>query len=465
MRDSGAAGAPGAAAPLDLLVPPVPDPAVTGPRPHVVVVGAGFGGLECAKALAGKPVEVTVVDRQNFHTFSPLLYQVATSALTPADVVFPVRGVFRGAGNVRVRRGTVAAVDLVGRCVRLDDGTELTYDFLVLAAGATTAWFGVPGAEEHALPLYGLADAVRLRNHVLECFEAADADPRLTEDALTFVIVGGGPTGVEMAGAFVELFHAVLAKDFPALDLGRARILLVEMGHRVLAGFSEVGSRHAEEQLRQRGVELRLGTAVTAIQEGSVTLSSGEAVRTGTVVWAAGVRTSPLVEGLGLHRVANGRVEVDSSLRLREHPEVLVVGDLAAVPWHDGLLPQVANVAQQEGRHAGRTVARLAAGRPARPFRYHHLGFMATIGRGAAVADLPLKVSLTGFLGWLAWLGLHLVRLVGVRNRISVFLNWAWSYATWDRGPRLILVPSPEQPARRLDPPPGRRSADPTTPP
>ena len=434
-------------------------------RPHVVVVGAGFGGLECAKALAGEPVEVTVIDRQNFHTFSPLLYQVATSALTPADVVFPIRGVFRGAGNVRVRRGTVATVDLVGRCVRLEDGAELPYDFLVLAAGATTAWFGVPGADEHALPLYGLADAVRLRNHVLERFEATDADPDQGDGALTFVIVGGGPTGVEMAGAFVELFHAVLAKDFPSLDLTRARILLVEMGPRVLAGFSEVGSRHAEAELARRGVDLRLGTAVTAIGERSVTLSTGEVVPTDTVVWAAGVRTSPLVEGLGLRRVANGRVEVDPSLRLREHPEVLVVGDLAAVSWRDGLLPQVANVAQQEGRHAGRTVARLAAGRPARPFRYHHLGFMATIGRGAAVADLPLKVRLTGFLGWLAWLGLHLVRLVGVRNRLSVFVNWAWSYVTWDRGPRLILVPSPEEQAKLLDPPPGRRSGGPTTPP
>ena len=438
---------------------------MTGPRPHVVVVGAGFGGLECAKALAGEPVEVTVVDRQNFHTFSPLLYQVATSALTPADVVFPVRGVFRRAANVRVRRGMVTAVDLVGRCLRLDDGAELAYDFLVLAAGATTAWFGVPGAEEHALPLYGMPDAVRLRNHVLERFEAADADPALTDEALTFVIVGGGPTGVEMAGAFVELFHAVLAKDFPSLDFGRARILLVEMGERVLAGFSETGSQHALEQLRDRGVELRLGAAVTAIDEGSVTLSSGEVVPTGTVVWAAGVRTSPLVEGLGLERVANGRVVVDPSLRLRGHPEVLVAGDLAAVPWHDGLLPQVANVAQQEGRHAGRTVARLAAGKPARPFRYRHLGFMATIGRGAAVADLPLKVRLTGFLGWMAWLGLHLVRLVGVRNRLSVLLNWAWSYATFDRGPRLILEPWLAEPATPLDPPPGRRSAGPTTPP
>jgi NADH dehydrogenase len=430
-----------------------------------VVVGAGFGGLECAKALAGAPVDVTVVDRQNFHTFSPLLYQVATSALTPADVVFPIRGVFRRAGNVRVRRGMVAAVDLVGRCVRLDDGEELAYDYLVLAAGATTAWFGVPGAEEHALPLYGVVDAVRLRNHVLERFEAADAAPADSEAALTFVIVGGGPTGVEMAGALVELFDAVLAKDFPALDVGRARILLVELGDRVLAGFSSTGSRHALEQLEQRGVELKLGTAVTAIGDGSVTLSSGEVLPSDTVVWAAGVRTSPLVEGLGLRRVANGRVEVDPALRLREHPEVFVVGDLAAVPWHDGLLPQVANVAQQEGRHAGRTVARLAAGQSATPFRYRHLGFMATIGRGAAVADLPAKVRLTGFVGWLAWLGLHLVRLVGVRNRISVFLNWAWSYVTWDRGPRLILVPSPEEQARLLDPPPGRRSAGPTTPP
>jgi NADH dehydrogenase len=372
-----------------------------------------------------------------------LLYQVATSALTPADVVFPVRGVFRGAANVRVRRGTVTAVDLGRRRVCLDDGDELAYDTLVLAAGATTAWFGVPGAEQHALPLYGLADAVGVRNHVLARIEAADADPAHVDVALTVVIVGGGPTGVEMAGAFVELFHGVLARDFPRLDFGRARILLVEMGDRLLAGFSPQGSRHADEQLRARGVDLRLGTTVTAVDDGSVTLSTGEVVPTGTVVWAAGVRTSPLLEGLGLERVANGRVAVDASLRLPGHPEVFVVGDLAAVPWRGGLLPQVANVAQQEGTHAGRTIARMSRGRRARPFRYHHLGFMATIGRGAAVADLPLRVHLTGFPGWLAWLGLHLVRLVGVRNRASVLLNWAWSYLTWDRGPRLILEPMP----------------------
>jgi NADH:ubiquinone reductase (H+-translocating) len=437
-------------------------------RPHVVVVGAGFGGLECAKALRGAPVDVTVVERQNFHTFTPLLYQVATSALTPADVAFPIRAVFRGARNVRVRRAVVTGIDLLGRRVCLDDGDELAYDHLVVAVGATTAWFGVEGAAEHALDLYGLSDAVRLRNHVLQQFEVADAHPERAAAMLTFVVVGGGPTGVEMAGAFVELFEGVLSRDFPNLDMARARVVVVEMGDRLLAGFSPTGSRHALEQLRARGVEVRLGETVRTVDPESVTLASGEVVPTGTVVWAAGVRASSLLDGLPLERVRNGRVVVDPSLRVPDHPEVLIVGDLAAASWRHGLLPQVANVAQQEGRHAGRTIVREVTGRPVRPFRYHHLGFMATIGRGAAVADLPGGIRLTGSVGWLAWLGLHLVRLVGVRNRISVLLNWAWNYVTWDRGPRIILQPIIEvgpEPASGDVPPRGPRSGGPTTPP
>jgi len=432
-------------------------------RPHVVVIGAGFAGLECVKALAEAPVDVTVVDRQNFHTFSALLYQVATAALTPADVVFPIRGVFRGDANVRVLRADVTALDLPSRQVRLDDATVVAYDHLVVAAGATTNWFGVPGAEERGFALYRLADAVRLRNHLLERFEAVDAGRLDAEDALAVVVVGGGPTGVETAGAVTELFSGVLARDFPRLDVQAARVVLVEMGDRLLAGFSPIASRHAEEQLRARGVEVRLGATVAGVEETTVILASGETLPAGTLVWAAGVRGSSLADSLGAERTMGGRVVVGPDLRLPGHPEVWVVGDLAAARKGSTLLPQVAPVAQQSGRYAGRSIARLVGGKgkAIKPFRYKDLGSMATIGRGAAVADLPLGIHLTGFLGWLAWLGLHLVRLVGVRNRISVFVNWAWSYVTWDRGPRLILDPGPARPRGR---PPAPRSEDPTTP-
>lgn len=424
-------------------------------RPHAVVIGAGFAGLECVKALtkADAGVDVTVVDRQNFHTFSALLYQVATAALSPADVVFPVRGVFRGDGDVRVLKADVTAVDLPGRRVTLDDGSDLAYDHLVVAAGATTNWFGVPGADRRGLPLYRLGDAVRLRNHLLGRFEAADAGRMATAPALSVVVVGGGPTGVETAGAIMELFGGVLARDFPRLDVGAARVVLVEMGDRLLAGFSRTASRHAEEQLRRRGVDVRLGATVAAVEDGRVVLSSGESVPAGTLVWAGGVRGSDLAESLGVERTKSGRVVVDEHLRVPGHPEVYVVGDLAAARRKGDLLPQVAPVAQQEGRYAGRAIARVVAGGRIRPFRYRDLGSMATIGRGAAVADLPLGIHLTGFVGWLAWLGLHLVHLVGVRNRISVFVNWAWSYLTWDRGPRLILEPAPGTPDEPVGPP------------
>ncbi|CAA9262304.1 MAG: NADH dehydrogenase [uncultured Acidimicrobiales bacterium] len=420
-------------------------------RRKVVIVGAGFAGLDCAKRLVGEPVDVTIVDRRSFHTFQPLLYQVATAGLSASDVAYPVRGIFQRAPNVAVRLASVTGVDLEHRLVRLAEGPPLPYDHLVLAAGAAVRWFEVPGAEEHGFPLYDLADAIRLRNHVLSQFEAADADPTLVEaGALTFVVVGGGPTGVETAGALTELFAMVLAKDFPRLDVARARVVLLEMGDSVLAPFSHRARRHGHDELVARGVELRLGERVTAVAPGEVTLASGEVIPACTLVWAAGVRASPLADVAGLPQAAGGRIVVGGDLRVPDHPEVFVVGDMAAVPGSGGrLLPQLAPVAKQSGRHAGATIACEAQGRRGgRRFRYRDRGTMATIGRGAAVADLPLGVNLTGVPAWLAWLFLHLLLLAGFRNRLSVFVSWAWNYVTYDRGPRLIIeapgAPGPE---------------------
>lgn len=407
----------------------------------MVIIGAGFGGLDCARELVNQPVEVTVVDRHNFHTFQPLLYQVATAGLSSSDVAYPIRGIFQDAPNVTFRNGEVTGVDWDTERVLLSDGASLMFDQLVLATGAQTNWFGVEGAAEHAFPLYGLRDAVRLRNHVLEQFEQADADPSLLDaGALTFVVLGGGPTGVETAGALTELFGMVLAKDFRRLDVGAARVVLIEMGNTVLGSFSPRAQLHGAEQLRARGVEVRLGERVVGVGAHSVTLASGELIPARTVIWAAGVRASGLADRLGVAQTRGGRIVVTPQLRIPEHPDTFVIGDLAAIIGADGtLVPQVAQAAKQSGSYVGKLLARPAHDNQTREFRYRDRGSMATIGRHAAVADLPMGIRLTGFTAWVSWLFLHLLYLVGFRNRLSVLLSWAWSYLTWDRGPRLIL--------------------------
>jgi NADH dehydrogenase len=415
-------------------------------RPRVVIVGAGFAGLDCARELAAGPVDVTVVDRNNFHTFQPLLYQVATSALSPSDVAYPVRGVFRRCPNVSFRRGMVEGLDWERREVCLEGGARLRFDYLVVATGATANWFGVPGAEQHALPLYSLADAIRVRNHVLAQFEQAEWERttgQVTEGRLTFVIVGGGPTGVEMAGALQELFDHVLAKDFPHLDASTTRVLLVEMAEVPLASFSEPAQRHAAAQLRCRGVDLALGAQVGEVTGEEVVLASGERVPARTVIWAAGVRASGLSDRLGVEQTAGGRVVVEPDLSIPGHPDAFAAGDVAAIRGPGAaLLPQLAQVAKQSGAFVGRRILG-AAGEPARGFRFRDPGTMATIGRGAAVADLPLGVHLTGRLAWLAWLLLHLLFLVGFRNRLSVLVDWVWNFLTYERGPRLIVGEAP----------------------
>jgi NADH dehydrogenase len=410
-------------------------------RPHVVVVGAGFGGVGAVRRLARLPVDVTIVDRRNHHVFQPLLYQVATAGLNPSDIAQSVRGIFQDHENVEFRLASVEGVDFDRRLVHVDDGLPLVYDYLVLAPGSETRWFEIPGVEEHALPMKTVEDAIRLRGHVLGQFERAAADPSLIkEGALTFVIVGGGPTGVELAGAFVELFEKVLARDFHHLDVGLARVVLVELTDHLLGGFTPKSQRSALETLRARGVEVLLGHGVDKAEAGRVHLSDGDVIATSTLVWAAGIQPAPLTAATGLPLGPGGRIAVEPDLRLRERPEVFVIGDVAGARNRRGeLYLQMASVALQQGHHVGRQIGRLVAGRDTRPFRYIEYGTMATIGRNAAVAELAFHIRLRGAPGWYAWLLVHLVRLMGFRNRLSVFFNWAWNYFTYDRSARLII--------------------------
>jgi NADH:ubiquinone reductase (H+-translocating) len=412
-------------------------------RPHVVIVGAGFGGLTAAKRLERHEVDVTLIDRHNYHSFQPLLYQVATAGLNAADVGYAVRGVFRRQQRVRFRKAQVSGVDWTERRLVMRDEPPLSFDHLVLAAGSSTNWFGVPGAAEYAFPLYGLEDAVRVRNHLLSLFEAADAIPGLVEGGvLNLVVVGGGPTGVEVAGAMAELVDKVLRQDFHDLDVRRSRVILIEQAPHLLAPFSEKSRRYARQMLETRGVEVRLGQIVTSVAKDHLTLDDGSVVPTRLVLWAAGVRASGLVDRLGLEQGRGGRIVVGPDLSIPGQPDAYAVGDVADIDdGSGGRLPQLAQVAIQGGAHAAEQILATIDHRPRTPFHYHDKGTMATIGRRAAVAELPGGLKLTGGVAWLAWLGLHLVYLLGVRNRISVFVNWAWNYLTWDRGPRLILRP------------------------
>jgi len=414
-----------------------------GVRPHVVIVGAGFGGLAAAKRLEREAVDVTLIDRHNYHTFQPLLYQVATAGLNAADVGYAVRGLFRRQRRVLFRKGLVTGVDWEHQAVQLRNEPPIAFDHLILAAGSTTNTFGIPGAAELAFPLYGLQDAVRLRNHIISLFEAADAVPGLVDDGiLNFVVVGGGPTGVEVAGALAELVDKVLVDDFHDLDVHCSRIVLVEQGDHLLGAFSGRSQRYARRELDQHRIDLRFTTAVDEVKVDCVHLSDGTVLPTRTVIWAAGVKASPLADVLGVDQGRAGRVTVNRDLSLPGHPNAFVVGDLADVDdGNGGRLPQLAQPALQMGKHAAEQVLATIGRQPRTDFTYQDRGTMATIGRKAAVAELPGGTRLTGPIAWVAWLVLHLLYLLGVRNKISVLINWAWNYFTWDRGPRLILRP------------------------
>jgi len=426
------------------------------PHTHrVVILGGGFGGLHAAQALRRAPVQVTLVDRRNFHLFQPLLYQVATGGLSPANIATPLRNVLKKQRNVRVLLGEATGLDPRGRRVILSDG-DLAYDTLVVALGSSHHYFGKDEWSRLAPGLKTIEDAIEIRRRILVAFERAEreSDPSRIRTLLTFVVVGGGPTGVELAGALAEIARDTLSHEFRSIDPSHARILLVEGSPRVLAAYPPDLSEKAIRSLRSLGVTVRTETVVTDIQPDAILVRSGEQterIPAATVLWGAGVQASPfskvLAETAGATLDRAGRVHVSPDLSLPTHPEILVIGDMASFAHErDAPLPGVAQVAMQQGAHAARLIHNRLQGRPTPPFRYRNYGMMATIGRHAAVADL-FGFRFAGNLAWLAWLCIHLVQLVQFENRLLVFAQWAWSYFTFNRAARLITnLPATDRP-------------------
>lgn len=419
-------------------------------RPRVLVVGAGFGGLWAARALRGEAVDVLLLDRTNYHTFLPLLYQVAAAELGPSEIAYPVRSIFRGASNVEFRMAEVRGVDLDGRCVHTSR-EEIPYDYLVLATGSVPHFFGVEGAREHAYPLRTMEEAIPLRHRILSRFEAAvcEPDPGRRRQLTTFAIVGGGPTGVEFAGALAELVYGPLLKDYPSLDAGEVRIVLLEATDGLLGGLPGKLGRYARRRLEERGVEVRTGAGVEEVGPDAVRLDDGSTLLTETVVWTAGVQGDPDADRWGLTRVQGGRVRVEDTLQVPGHPEAYVVGDLAYVESGGEPVPQVAPAAIQEAEHAAANILRQTGREEVQPFRFDDPGVLAVIGRNAGVARVAGR-SFTGFFAWLLWLVVHIVKLIGFRNRMLVLINWAWNYISVGRAVRLIL-PVEDPPSFRAE--------------
>jgi NADH dehydrogenase len=413
----------------------------------VVVIGAGFAGLNAAKALSNAPVDVTVVDRKNHHTFQPLLYQVALAVLSPAEIASPVRTVVRRAHNIEVLLGQVIGFDLEKHLVRID-ALELSYDYLIVAAGATHAYFGHPEWEEFAPGLKTLEDALEIRRRVLLAFENAELEVIAGRACppLTFVVIGAGPTGVELAGAISDIAGRYLQKEFRAIDPRQSKIILLEGGPRVLPAYPEDLSASAQRQLESMGVEVRTNAMVTNVQAGAV-LVGKEKIPAEVILWGAGVSASPLGKMLGVPTDKAGRVIVQPDLTVPGHPEVFVAGDLASAQRKNGQpVPGVAPAAIQMGKFAARQIKRSLEGKPREHFEYWNKGLLATIGRSHAVADFG-KMHISGYFAWLAWLFIHLLFLIGFRNRLFVMTEWAWAYFTYNHGARLITEKSEREPA------------------
>jgi len=403
-----------------------------------VIVGAGFGGLSAARAFKRAPVRLTVIDRRNHHLFQPLLYQVATAGLSAGNIAYPIRAIVRNQAHTRVFLADAVSLDPQHHKVVLADGEE-TYDYLILATGASHSYFGHSDWEPHAPGLKSVEDALEIRRRILLAFEMAEREPdrERRRALLTFVVVGGGPTGVELAGAIAEIAYMVMVQDFRAINPKESRIMLIEAGGRILPYMPESLSSSAEASLRRLGVEVSKGEAVTSISPGMVTIGA-RTIQAGTVLWAAGVEPSRLARSLGVPLDSVGRVKVQPDLSIPGHPDVFVIGDLAALADGRGmLLPGLAAVAVQQGRHAARNILRRSRGGPTEPFHYVDLGTMATIGRAAAVANFGF-IKLSGFLAWVLWIFVHIFLLIGFRNRLAVLFEWAWAYLSMERSARII---------------------------
>lgn len=424
-------------------------------RPHVVIVGAGFGGLQAARGLAKAPVNVTLIDRHNYHCFQPLLYQVATATLSPADIAWPIRHILSRQANITLLMARAEGVDRARRELLTSEG-PIRFDFLVLATGATHSYFGHPEWARFAPGLKDIEDATQLRRRILLAFERAEvaSEPDTRRRLLTFAIIGGGPTGVELAGSIAEISRHALAPDFKRVDPRTARILLIEAGERLLPALPERLSAHARERLEAMGVEVMTGRPVVDMGVDHVTLEGGETIEAATKIWAAGVRASPAAEWLGVAPDRAGRCRVEPDLSVPGEPGIFVIGDTAAVTDSKGRpVPGIAPAAKQMGDHVATVIAAQLAGTPAQGFRYRHAGDLATIGRNAAVVKLG-RLELTGFLGWMFWGVVHVYFLVGARNRITVAMSWLWNYLTYQRAARLITGDVEPAPVREIGPEP-----------
>ena len=407
--------------------------------PHVVILGAGFGGLTAAKKLKNAPVRITLIDKNNYHLFQPLLYQVAIAALVPSQVAFPVRTIFRSQKNLTFQMGEVNEINLDEKFVKLD-GSVIAYDHLIVAAGGRMNFFGVESVEKNALYIKNIESAIRTRNHLLSMFERAtrEADADKRRAMLTFAIVGGGPTGVEVAGALAELISHVMRKEYPELDVREARVLLLEAGDALIASYPDELRKATLRLLQKKNVEVMFNARLTDFNGQRMFLADGTEIESNTLIWTAGVQTAEVVESLNAARAGSGRVRTETTLQLPNHPEVYIVGDAAYLEDENHQpLPMLSTVAIQQGNVAADNIRHAIKGQSQHPFRYKDPGLLATIGRNAAVARI-WGLSFSGFIAWLIWVGLHIYRIIGFRNRLVVMINWAWDYFFYDNQARLI---------------------------